>query len=178
MPALEYEMLDLVRYNGGSYLCRSKCRGVEPNNDNYWTQLSRAHTYEELAPEQKADLEKDATEQIAAIRQTIGELIAGGDADAAVLAKIADIYGQLTALEQKQEDMKLAIQDCDRVLRMTEAEFEAAMAQVELERRLYPQRTPAFIEKYLGWSIDVMEDSYTTSDDTWTFGQSFPIRFS
>lgn len=43
----QYEMLDLVRYNGTSWLAKKECKGVTPTNANseYWQNMFDADAF-------------------------------------------------------------------------------------------------------------------------------------
>ena len=43
----EYEMLDLVKHNGTSWLARKESTGIEPTNDNseYWQNIFEAEAF-------------------------------------------------------------------------------------------------------------------------------------
>lgn len=50
-----YEMLDLVRYDGTSWLCKKECTGVKPSNSNseYWQNMFDAEAFIEATIERK-----------------------------------------------------------------------------------------------------------------------------
>ena len=50
-----YEMLDLVRHNGTSWLCKKECTGKEPSNANneYWQNMFDADAFIDAKIEEK-----------------------------------------------------------------------------------------------------------------------------
>lgn len=50
-----YEMLDLVRYGGTSWLCKKECTNIVPSNDNeeYWQNMFDADAFIDAKIEEK-----------------------------------------------------------------------------------------------------------------------------
>ena len=44
----QYEVLDLIYYEGSYYMCIKNCAGITPDDEEYWKLFVKADQYKEL----------------------------------------------------------------------------------------------------------------------------------